>query len=96
MNFYEKKKNVKNKRKATRVKDLKPEHQGIYSKLLKFCSSNPQKFWNIASAEQTIETLHDNEVKKKPIPYTPTDEQEIKKHVDEFLALKLIEASISH
>lgn len=40
--------------------------------------------------------MHDNGVKGKLIPCTPSDEQEIKKKIEELLKLRLIEPSASH
>lgn len=53
-------------------------------------------FWEKESPKQEIVTMHDNGVKGKLIPCTPSDEQEIKKQIEELLKLRLIEPSVSH
>jgi hypothetical protein len=78
LEFYEEKMNIKHKNKAARIEDLKPEHRPILEKLLKYCSSDPQAFWDVASPRMEIETLHDNGVTGELIPYTHVHEQEIK------------------
>lgn len=72
------------------------EKSCIDGKLLKSCSNNLEQFWKVESPKQEIVTLHDNGVKGKLIPCTPNDEHEVRKHIDEFLNLRLIEPSTSH
>ena len=96
LQIYEDRSQNKTKQKANRNPDWSPEQMNVFDELLKNCSENPQAFWSIESPQQEIITLHDNGVKGKLIPCTPSDEKEIRKQIEELLNLKLIEPSDSH
>ena len=96
LQIYEERNQNKPKQKANRNPDWSPDQVNIFDELLKNCLENPQAFWSVESPQQEIETLHDNGVKGKLIPCTPTDEKEIRKQIEELITLQLIEPSSSH
>ena len=96
LQIYEDRSQNKTKQKANRNPDWSPEQMNVFDELLKNCSENPQAFWSIESPQQEIITLHDNGVKGKLIPCTPSDEKEIRKQIEELLNLQLIEPSDLH
>jgi len=96
LQFYEARAENKTKQLACIDTNWSTEQKDIYQRLLKSCSDNPQKFWETENPMQEIVTLHDNGVKGKMIPCTPSDEQEIRNQISELLKMQLIEPSESH
>jgi len=74
LQFYEKRAESKTKQLACIDPNWSTEQSDIHQRLLKSCSENPQQFWETESPMQEIITLHDNGVKGKMIPCTPSDE----------------------
>lgn len=96
LQLYEERMELKNKQKECIDLNWSAEQISIHDRLMKSCSNNPQQFWTMESPKQEIVTLHDNGVKGKLIPCTPTNEQEIKRQISELLSMNLIEPSMSH
>ena len=65
---------MQHQNKAAREENWSTEQKEIHEKLLKFCSCDPQEFWDKSNPMQEIETLHDNGVRGSLIPCTPQDE----------------------
>lgn len=96
LQIYEARAESKNKQKACTDLNWSKEQSSIQERLLKSFSNNPQQLWEVESPKQEIVTLRDNGVEGKLIPCTPSDEQEVRKKIDELLKLRLIEPSTSH
>ena len=85
MQIYESRAEPKSKQMACIDPNWSTKQDDIQKRLLKSCSENPQQFWETESPMQEIVTLHDNGVKGNLIPYTPSDEQEIKRQIKELI-----------